>query len=235
MRVTGRYHAIVNNYIADLDYGINVYAGDFIDESLRSDGPLGVPREGTPLGRVPNYSWVRNVTIAHNTLVNNRDYDLNMGGTYSSGTTRVLLPSGSIIVNNLIVKSSDAPAVTGVVQDTHPPLDRFEFVPNTYFANILHGGSVTFEPARGGFLRRDPKLAAGPDGILRPSSNPPAVKAGVKFPGTKVMSPDVPLRRDAPGVGAEEFASTTTLGRPLTSDDVGPSWVLDRRKAGEKF
>lgn len=234
MRVTGRYHAVVNNYIADCDYGINVYAGVFIDEPLSGDRAAGVARPGTPLGRVPNYSWVRFVTVAHNTLVNNREYDIHIGGTYDPASGRALLPAGSIFANNLIIKTNNGPAVTGVTQDTRPPFDRFHFVPNTWFANVIHGGTVEFTPARDGFVEKNPGLVPGTDGILRPGPTP-AVKAGVKFPGFKVVPHDAPLLRDAPGVGAEEFAAPSTLGRPLTQDDVGPQWVKDRRGAGEKF
>lgn len=236
MRVTGRYHAIVNNYIADCDYGINVYAGVYIDESLGQRGSPGVSREGTPLGRVPNYSWTRFVTIAQNTLVNNREYDLQIGGTYDAGGQRVLLPAACVIAENLIVKTNRAPAVIGVAPETKPPLDRFHFMPNTYFANIVYGGaSVDFAPARDGFIEKDPQLVRGDDGIYRPSATSPAVKAGVKLPGARVLPHDSKPTAAAPGVGAEEFASAQTLGRPLTPDDVGPQWIKDRRKAGETF
>jgi len=231
MRVTGRHHAIVNNYIADCDYGISVYAGVYIDEALGEQRRGGVDRGNTPLGRVPNYSWVRFATIAHNTLFNNREFDLYIGDTYNPRGARALLPAGSVFAENLIVKTNGGVAVDGATQNTQPPYDRFEFMPNTYFANVIHGGTVQFAPARDGFVARDLKLTRDENGLYRPDG----IRAGVKFPETKAGPLDSPPRREAPGVGAEEFAGTMKLGRPLTPDDVGPQWVKDRRKAGEKF
>jgi hypothetical protein len=84
-------------------------------------------------------------------------------------------------------------------------------------------------------VQKPARLSQGGDGIYRPARDNPAVKAGRKPPGAKVLPPDRPPTSEAPGVGADEFASAQTLAAPLTAEDVGPQWVKERRQAGESF
>ena len=153
VRMAGQNHLVQGNYISGCDYGIKLTAGDFIDEDLTGKFKP-VLREGTPLGRVPRYGQVKNLTLTDNVLVANKGADLEIGGSYKSSWPEyqmVLFPEGCLIQNNRFVHPGGKPSVTGSVIDTNPPLNRFTFKPNQYVGNILIGGANELASSKDGF------------------------------------------------------------------------------------
>jgi poly(beta-D-mannuronate) lyase len=168
IRICGQNHIVRGNHIEGCAYGINLYCGEHFESDLTGQfAPI--LRESAPLKRVPRYGWVRNAIIEHNTLVDIERHDFYVGGGCKSGwpkAQRVLMPEGVTIAKNLIIKPKGGVAVAGAAQDRTPPLDRFDFKPNTFRENTIVGDDATveLEPATAGFR----KVADSP--------RPPAVK-----------------------------------------------------------
>jgi hypothetical protein len=143
IRVSGRGHRVVNNYVAEVEgTGLIIKAGEYTEKYLTPDYEP-VLRKGTRLGRVPMYGWAKNSLFANNTFVNNQGVDINIGDTYKSGWPHrqmVLLPESNTIRNNHIYKKVTDAAVVVVHPDKTPPLDQFSFKPDILKDNILYGG-----------------------------------------------------------------------------------------------
>jgi poly(beta-D-mannuronate) lyase len=153
MRVTGQRQRVSGNYISHCDYGIMLVSGEFIDRDLTGKYSP-VNREGTPLGRVPRYGWVRESEFSGNTFVDNSGPDLTIGGNYKSGwpgSQRILIPEDNLISGNVIVKTGGGTAVNGAAQDRNPPLDGFSFKHNRFANNIVFGGEIRLNPMPDGF------------------------------------------------------------------------------------
>jgi poly(beta-D-mannuronate) lyase len=235
MRTTGQHQRIYNNYISGCDFGIMLVSGEFIDRDLTGKYTP-IQRDGTPLGRVPRYGWVRESEVVHNTLVDNAGTDIIIGGNYKSGwpeSQRMLFPEDNLIANNLIAKTGGGTVVEETVPDTKPPLDSFHFKPNHFVGNMVFGGEVRLSTAEG-FTTIDPKLIASPDGMMRPSKSSPVVNAASRT-GTLQVTDDVDGEpRDAqPDVGADEISGTPQRLKPLTASDVGPEWMKHRQSEGK--
>ena len=155
IRICGQKHVVRGNYIEGAGAGINVYAGEHFESDLTGKFEP-VVRERAPLKRVPRYGQVREATIENNTLADIAGHDLYIGGGYKFGwpkAQRVLAPEACRIAGNVIIKRTGGVAVAGATQDREPPLERFEFKPNVFEANVIVGekATVDFESARGGF------------------------------------------------------------------------------------
>jgi poly(beta-D-mannuronate) lyase len=149
MRIAGQHHLVQSNYVSGCDYGINIYSGEFVDENLTGKYKP-VPRAGTPLGRVPRYGQVKNLTLAGNVLVGNKNANLEIGGAYKAGwpeSQRVLLPEACLIASNVFVHTNGGKSFIGAMPDTKAPLDRFSFKLNRYAGNLLIGGENAFAPS----------------------------------------------------------------------------------------
>jgi poly(beta-D-mannuronate) lyase len=223
-RASGKYHTIVDNYIADVErFGISLTIGDFIEEHL-TDSFKPALRTGTPLGRYPNYSQVKYGSISNNTIINTGRPGLWTWWKYKSGwagAQRVAMPEDNMITNNIMTKTyiSDKPTTPEEIAaspyavyfhevDTAPPLDRIsgQLQSNTFAGNFAYADYDSNSPvffngadAAAGFAKEDPMLVKGSDGLYRPASNGPAAQAGANL-------------RDR---------------LPLTAADVGPSWIKD--------
>ena len=148
IRVAGQRHSITSNYIERCDYGIMLLAGEFIERDLTGKYDP-VRREGTPLGRVPRYGWVRGIDLELNTVLESAGPDLIVGGNYKSGwpaSQRILLPEDNHIADNVFVKTAGGPSVESPEQDTAPPLDSFHFKPNRFEGNLVSGGELKLNP-----------------------------------------------------------------------------------------
>lgn len=144
MRTTGQQQRIYDNYISNCEYGIMLMSGEYIDRDLTGKYEP-IKREGTPLGRVPRYGWVKQIEVARNTLVDNSGPDITVGGNYKSGwpgAQRVLLPEDNLIANNLIIKTKGSTVLETTVQDSQAPLDGFSFKPNRFASNVVFGGEA---------------------------------------------------------------------------------------------
>lgn len=227
IRVAGQSHTVVNNYIADVaGEGLNIMCGEYIDTYLTpSYDPI--LRDGTPLGRVPRYGWVKNGTFAHNTIVNAGGNGITIGSAYKSGwpaSQRVLIPENNRISNN-IVKKSSGNVMMAPVQDVNSPLDIFTFQPNLYEGNIVYGGTISINPVPSGITAMDPLLSLASDGLYRIAGNSPAVNNAVGSYVTEDMDGQI---RSVPDAGADEYYATGSVVRkPLTASDVGTSWTIN--------
>lgn len=161
MRTTGQQHRIHDNYISSCDFGIMLMSGEYIDRDLTGKYDP-IKRDGTPLGRVPRYGWVKGIELQRNALVDNAGADIIIGGAYKSGwpeAQRVLLPEENVIANNLIVRNKGGAAVEITAQDTMPPLDAFTFKANRFASNSVFGGEVGISPVPEGFVKAEGKKA----------------------------------------------------------------------------
>jgi poly(beta-D-mannuronate) lyase len=158
IRIAGQGHTIRGNYIEGCESGINIMCGEFFESALTNEFDP-ILRETAPLKRVPRYGWVRNATIAGNTLVAISREDFVVGSSYKSGwpkSQRVLVPEGLTVEKNVVIKPRGGVVVQGTTPDRLPPLDRFAFKPNLFRGNAFAGdGRIEFAPAREGFNRVD--------------------------------------------------------------------------------
>ncbi|MFF0746368.1 polysaccharide lyase 6 family protein [Streptomyces sp. NPDC004111] len=196
VRIYGNDHVVVNNYLAGLSgRALVIGSGSERDH---------VPGE-TPEARRGNDAADR-VLIAYNTLVNNQ-------GTLSGESQRPHEPRDVTVADNLLVA------------DTGQLVAMANTVRFTWSGNLLWGAAADGNIPAGGGTRTDPKLVAGPDGILRPAADSPAIDAGtLRWP---------PVTHDIDGqprgrfrdVGADEYSRRPSRRRPLTPADVGPQAV----------
>jgi poly(beta-D-mannuronate) lyase len=160
MRITGQQQQVTNNIVERCDYGIMLVSGEFIERDVTGKYDP-VKREGTPLGRVPRYGWVRQGRFTGNTFIDNTGPDLVIGGNYKSGwpgSQRFLLPEDNLIAENVIVKHAGGVAAEATAADIAPPLDAFHFQPNRLVNNTLFGGTTVLP----GFATKAPGLAPTP-------------------------------------------------------------------------
>jgi poly(beta-D-mannuronate) lyase len=164
MRITGQHQRIEDNFISGCDYGIMLVSGEYIERDVTGKYDP-IKREGTPLGRVPRYGWVRETDVLHNTFVDNTGTDLMIGGNYKSGwpgSQRFLFPEDNAISGNVIIKSGGGTAVDAAALDTNPPLDAFHFKPNRFAENMIFGGDIRITPVPIGLVGKNPKLRPSP-------------------------------------------------------------------------
>lgn len=229
IRVAGQSHRVVNNYIADVSqFGITLVAGEYIDTDLTGSYDP-VLRNGTPLGRVPRYGWVKNGIYAHNTIVNAGEEGILLGWQYKASWPqhqRVLLPESNTIANNVVKTGSSVPVISAPVQDTMAPLNIFTFQPNSYSGNYMYSGAINMTPApSSGISTADPLLSLASDGLYRPASNSPVINSAV---GSYVTDDMDGQTRSVNDSGADEYfsAGTAKPRHPLTASDVGTAWTV---------
>lgn len=148
MRIAGQHHTISSNYIERCDYGFMLLAGEYIDRDLTGKYDP-VKREGTPLGRVPRYGWVREIELEHNTVVDSAGPELMIGGNYKSGwpaSQRILLPEDNHFDSNVFVKTHGGVSIDQATQNTAAPLDSFHFKANRFEGTLISGGEVRLSP-----------------------------------------------------------------------------------------
>jgi poly(beta-D-mannuronate) lyase len=111
IRVTGKYHMIINNYVADVDGScLLLMAGEYIEKALTPEYQP-ILREGTPLGRVPRYAQVKHGIFENNTFVNCGGEPIVIGSSLKAGwpqAQRILMPEDNLIRHNVV--RTDAPA-----------------------------------------------------------------------------------------------------------------------------
>ncbi|SIO54004.1 chondroitinase-B domain-containing protein [Chitinophaga niabensis] len=224
IRITGQNHKIINNYIENIrEDAIVLIAGEFIDSFLTPDYKP-ILRAGTPLGRVPAYGPIKNVIIAHNTIVNPGGEGMDIGAAYKASwpsSQRMMLPQNCTIANNVIVKSSGV-AITSPAQDMNPPLDVFNFEPNIYEGNVIYGATLNMHPAPASGITTQNPLLSVTGGLFRPSASSPLVNAGAGMYATDDM--DGQPRDSNSDIGADESSSAPIIRKPLTPAETGPHW-----------
>ena len=76
-----------------------------------------------------------------------------------------------------------------------------------------------------GFSTQDPLVTKDADGIYRIAPNSPAIDAAEGTYDSVTDDVDGQTRSGTKDIGADEYANTPLLRRPLTIDDVGPDWL----------
>ena len=197
VRVIGEDHRVVNNYFCDL-------AGDGYRASLTF-------MEGIQDSELGGYFQVKNVLVAFNTFVNNRQ-TFNLGyGTGRKG--QVMPPKHCVIANNLVL-GGRSPLIT-----VHDPAMTVSFI-----GNVMHGAELGLPPTPG-IRRLDPKLVKGEDGLWRPVRDSPILGAAEGRFATIVVDMDGQPRGSPTDVGADHRSDQPVKRVPLAATDVGPPWL----------
>ena len=200
VRIIGEGHTIVNNYFEGLDGR----AGGAISISAGVDGPLNA------------HAQVRDLLIANNTIVNLNDgaaifFTEGFGNNNGAGD-RELLAQNVTIANNLISTSGEF------------LFQGFEGSGFVYESNIAVGQSLgTVDPDPGLITNVNPQLLRGTDGVLRLTSNSPAIDAAFAAFASATGGVDIDgqARGSSFDIGADEFSAAAFVQGPLTANDVG--------------
>jgi poly(beta-D-mannuronate) lyase len=197
IRIIGERQTIVNNYIANVDD--------------RAGGAISISA-GVPNSALNEYFQVKDAVIAHNTIVN-------VGGpaiTFDDGlgsSGRTLLAQNVTVANNLF--RSSGPTIFEGSQGTGW----------TWQGNIAFGGSLGPVAGNPGVNVVDPQLQFGADGLWRPGPASPAINGGAgDYSSLIATDMDGQPRVGIYDIGADEVSAATIVRRPLTADDVGPTW-----------
>ncbi len=193
IRLYGNDHLIVNNHLSGLS-GRALVIGSGSTRDHHKDESKEERRGNDAVDRA---------VIVHNSLLNNAETLV--------GETRTHRPQDVIVADNLLV--ADAGSLVAMGETT-----RF-----TWQSNMLWGSAANGDIPAGGFTRADPRLVAGPDGVLRLSAGSPAIGAATLTGTTVADDIDGDPRGSARDIGADEYATTPALRRPLTPADVGPN------------
>ena len=197
VRVTGEDHKVLNNYFCDLE-------GDRYRASLTL-------MEGIRDSELSGYFQVKNVLVAFNTFVNNRQ-TFNFG--YGTGRKGQTMPPRDCIVANNLVFGGRSPLIT-----VHDPATTATFV-----GNVMYGAELGLPPAPG-TRQFDPKLAKGSDGLWRPADDSPVLGAAEgRFP-LVLDDMDGQPRESPTDVGADHRSDQPIKRAPLEARDVGPPWL----------
>ncbi len=234
IRVAGQFQRVINNYICDVtEDGLRLIAGEYVESGLtNSYKPF---KEKGASGRVPKYSQVTNSLFAHNTVINAGGNGIDVGFSYKNHwpeVQMVLLPEKNLFVNNLVMNCSKN-CINITVQDKVAPLDFLTFKPNTFEGNIVFSDKKNAADVSAGIQRIDPMMMLGGDGLFRPAKNSPAMDSGVRSDVSTDM--DGQIRDGKKDIGADEYSDSIIIRHPLTADEVGPEWIIKKRKTGEKF
>jgi len=195
IRIYGNDHLVVNNYTEQIG-GSGIVLGS---GNVRDHKP-----EDSAESRRGNDAPDR-VTIALNTV-------LSCSTAISGESQRTLPPLGCSIADNILIGDSGKQLVSMPYQEGI-----------TWSGNLCWGSAADGNIPAGGFARKDPELAAGPDGVSRLTSSSPAVDAaGGSYPSV-THDLDGQPRTGKPDVGADEYNTAAPINRPLTPADVGPA------------
>ena len=205
IRVIGERQTIVNNYIANVDD--------------RAGGAISISA-GVPNSALNQYFQVKDAVIAHNTIVN-------VGGpaiTFDDGlgsSGRTLLAQNVTVANNLLRSNGQA------------IFEGSEGANWTWQGNIAFGGSLGPKAGGSGITVVDPQLQFGADGLWRPGAASPAINGGAgDYSSVITTDMDGQARIGIYDVGADEVSAATIVRKPLTSADVGPSWLQTGQPPG---
>ena len=163
---------------------------------------------GIPNSPLNRYFQVKDAVVAFNTFVNVEETFV-MGAGRSSEQS--LAPDGLQIANNLVLTRNGP-----IVEYEDTPLNI------TYASNVFFGAESGIGQVDG-ILIADPTLVLDQD-VWRPSSTSVAVGAATAI---NFVTHDIEgQERDGlPDIGADEISLLPVLFRPLTSQDVGPSYL----------
>jgi poly(beta-D-mannuronate) lyase len=155
IRIYGQDHRIVNNYFANNPLTVSSLLAPIVIGKGTVASDLSIPNS--------EHSQPRNILIAHNTLVNNQ------GGIvigYGDDSRQTFLPQDVVVANNIISGSSGI-LISVIAGDV------------TFGKNMIYpsGTAIAGDITDGEFVRADPELTVGKDGIFRPGRSSPVVNA----------------------------------------------------------
>ncbi len=223
IRVAGANHRVINNYISDVtEDGLRLITGEYYDKSLTNHF---APKKKA----LPKYLQVQNGYFAHNTIINCGGNGIDIGYNYENhwpDLQMVLMPENNRIINNVIYNCKGN-SINMAVIDKNPPLDVFKFKTNQFEGNIVWGSKVSITPIPEGIKMMNPKFTVGKDGLFRPDKNSPLINAGSDSDVKKDM--DGQIRDDKKDIGADEISNERITNHPLTTNEVGPRWMMIKK------
>ena len=163
---------------------------------------------GIPNSPLNRYFQVKDAVVAFNTFVDVEETFVIGAGNSS---TQSLAPDGLQIANNL-------------VETRNGPIIEYEDTPInvTYVSNVFFGAESGIGQVDG-ILIADPALVFDQD-VWRPTSTSVAVGAATSIDFV-THDIDGQERDGLPDIGADEISLSPVVYRPLTSQDVGPSYL----------
>ncbi len=164
---------------------------------------------GIPDSPLNGYFQAKNVLIAFNTVVNSRGPYLDLDAGFGT-SNRSLKPQNITVVNNLFGLPPEGTLLKGTEGE------GFQWLGN------LASGTATVHP---GIKIVDLKLEIAKDGLQRPTGDSPARGAAMgDFPLVKTDI-DGQQRTGPVDVGCDQITDGPITNRPLSAQDVGPSWM----------
>ncbi len=201
IRVIGAGHRIINNYIANVHH--------------RAGGAISITA-GVPDSKTFEYLQVKDVVIAHNTIVDVQSPSL----TFDSGigsSSRTLLADKVTIANNLF-KSIGTQFFAG--------REGKDWI---WKGNIVHGGDSGSKSNSPGIVEIDPKMTLEED-LWRIGPNSPAIDSAVgNYKRISKIDMDGQRRKKIADVGADEFSQAKVVHKPLYPKDVGTDWYSNTK------
>jgi poly(beta-D-mannuronate) lyase len=218
IRVAGSNHRVVNNYIADVtEDGLRLMTGEYYEKNLTTHF---APKKKD----LPKYLQVENGYFVNNTIINCGGFGIDLGYNYQihwPDLQMVLIPQNNRIVNNVVYNCTEN-AIKIAIVDKNPPLDIFNFKPNTFEGNIIWGSKMNV-PIPYGIKYQNPKYTVSKDGMYRPDKNSPLIDGGVVTDVKTDM--DGQNRAQQKGIGADEISLEKTIHHPMKVTEVGPRWM----------
>ncbi len=224
IRVAGANHRVFNNYVDNVtEDGLRLIAGEYFEKSLTGNF---APKKKN----LPKYLQVQNGYFAHNTFINCGENGMNIGFSYKNDwpdLQMVLFPENNCFLNNLVYNCKEN-AVNIEDVDKTPPLDIFNFKPNHFKGNIAFGQKVSNVSLPAGVTDIDPILKGKSDGLFHLEPKSPAINtAEISDVGVDISGN---LRNKKNDIGAEEYIGQNKVFRPLTANEVGPDWMINKLK-----
>ncbi|MER6914789.1 polysaccharide lyase 6 family protein [Streptomyces sp. NPDC000594] len=196
IRLYGNDHKVFNNHLTGLTKRALVIGSGSARDHLPGDSEQEQQANDA----------VDRALITHNTLVNN--WRCVAGENHPE---RPHEPRNVVLSNNILVGGSG-----GLVEMGH----------NTGFTwqgNLLWGSATNGNIPAGGFVRTDPRLQQGTDGVFRLASNSPAIGAAVATSHAVTDDLDGHLRGSSRDIGSDQYSTAVPVRSPLTATDVGPN------------
>ncbi|MFF8959616.1 polysaccharide lyase 6 family protein [Streptomyces sp. NPDC014894] len=193
IRLYGNDHRVFNNHLAKLSDRALVIGSGSVRDHVAGEPPT-QQRGNDACDRA---------LITHNTLVRNARTIV--------GENRAHEPRDVVLSNNILV--ADSGSLVALGQNTG----------FTWQSNLLWGGASDGTIPSGGFVRADPRLQEGADGVFRLASNSPAIGAAVPTNPAVTDDLDGHPRGGSRDIGSDEYTTAAPLRSPLTPADVGPN------------
>lgn len=145
VRVTGQGQEISRNYIERCTYGISLMCGEYVKTALTDQYvPVARDVEG---GRIPKYAPISDLHMSENTLVDNAEFNLDIGGFYRTNwpqEQRIILPERCIFSKNTLYAVGHSASVIGTSSLAIRAPDQSRDLHNQFQGNVLIGGTIRY-------------------------------------------------------------------------------------------